>query len=254
MTPKERYDKDGFYIHSKSTIPQETLERAAFGLAQVREGIYDTDEKPDGRGWKPGDDPGKLCKIEQPQLANSALRQVICSPILGQLAGEVTGANSVQVWWVQGLYKPGTSSIGNVGWHQDKSYWSEWEDSSGLFTAWLALSDVKLESGPMVFVPGSHHWGLIKGGDFFSQDHDTLRKAIHIPEGEKWQETADIMPPGGVSFHHQMLFHGSFQNTSTIPRLSLAIHLKTEKSKINSNNHFARYLNRTEICPVIYKA
>lgn len=257
MTSRELYERDGFYIHAEPTLTRDVLERAANGLEQVREGIYDTGEEPDGRGWNLGDDTRKLCKIEQPQIANFALREVLCSPLLGQLAGAVTGAKSVQVWWVQGLHKPGAvnaTSAGNVGWHQDQTYWSEWEDGSELFTAWLALSDVTPDAGPMVFVPGSHRWGLLEGGDFFSQNPESLRQTINIPQGETWREVADVLPPGGVSFHHRILFHGSHQNTSTSPRLSLAIHLRTENSEIRSNSHFARYLKRPEICPVIFES
>lgn len=253
---KSLYDQDGFYIHTKSVLPPEILVRAANGLTQVRAGVFDTNEKPDGCNWKPGDDPHKLCKIEQPQLASSALREVLCSPLFGQLAGEITGAKMVQVWWVQGLYKPGSTvatSAGNVGWHQDESYWASWEKGSELFTAWLALSDVLPESGPMAFVQGSHLWGKLEGGNFFSQDLKSLQGGIKIPENQTWREVADLMPPGGVSFHHRMLLHGSHQNISSKPRLSLAVHLRTENSKIDPKSNFARFLNRPEICPIIFE-
>ncbi|MBV9849062.1 MAG: phytanoyl-CoA dioxygenase family protein [Armatimonadetes bacterium] len=255
-TAQECFGRDGFYIHAAPALPSETLERAARGLGEVRDGVYDTGETPAGRGWNPGDDPRALCKIEQPQLANAALREALRAPLLGQLAGAVTGAERVQVWWVQGLVKPGVPDAAvaaNVGWHQDWAYWRDWEEGSELFTAWLALSDVTTESGPMVFVPGSHRWGLLPGGDFFGQDQQALRAGIPIPEGETWRETPDILPPGGVSFHHRLLFHGSHQNRSDAPRLSLAIHLRTEKSRIRPESWAARYLERPEICPVIFQ-
>ena len=34
----------------------------------------------------------------------------------------------------------------NIGWHQDRTYWQEWDDGSELFTAWIALSDVTAEA------------------------------------------------------------------------------------------------------------
>ena len=256
MTTSELYERDGFYIHAESILSPNVLGRAARGLEQVREGVYDTGEEPAGRGWNPGDEPHRLCKIEQPQIADSALREALCSPLLGQLAAAVTGAKMVQVWWVQGLYKPGVAdatSTGNVGWHQDNSYWRDWEEGSELFTAWLALSDVTPDAGPMVFVPGSHRWGLLEGGNFFSQSQEALRAAINIPPGQAWREVADVLPPGGVSFHHRVLFHGSHQNTSTNPRMSLAIHLRTENSQIRPDSGFTRYLNRPEICPIIFE-
>ncbi len=257
------FDRDGFYVHAAPVLEPETLARAVGGLEAVRAGLSDTGETPDG-GWPPGTDddrlgpgPRALTKIEQPQLASAALREALRSPRLGELAAAVTGARKVQVWWVQGLVKPeaeGTASATNVGWHQDKTYWAAWEDGSELFTAWLALSDVTADAGPMVFVPGSHRWGMLSGGDFFGQDQDALRAAIRVPEGADWREVADVLPPAGVSLHHQMLFHGSRQNHSGGPRRSLAIHLRTENSSPKPDTWVARYLGRPEICPVIHEA
>ena len=253
-----QFSRDGFYVHVAPVLAPETLSRAAEGLEAVRAGRFDTGEAPAGGAVAGvGADPRALTKIEQPQIASAALRQALCSPRLGELAAAVTGASRVQVWWVQGLVKPGTPDAplaSNVGWHQDKTYWSAREDGSELFTAWLALSDVTADAGPMVFVPGSHRWGLLPGGDFYGQDQDALRAAIRIPAGEEWREVADVLPPGGVSFHHQMLFHGSHQNRSDRPRRSLAIHLRTERSSPKPDAWVANYLDRPEICPVIYDA
>ncbi len=247
--------RDGCYIHAAPVLEPDLLERAQAGFEDVRLARYDTGEAPAGRLWNPGDDPRKLCKIEQPQLGSHALREALRSPLLGQLAQAVTGARMVQVWWVQLLSKPGTPDAAgaatNVGWHQDLSYWGSWQQGSELFTAWLALSDVSLHSGPMVFVPGSQRWGLLPGGNFFGQDQDALRAAIAIPEGESWREVPVVLPPGGVSFHHHTLFHGSRQNVTERPRRSLAIHMRTEKSAIDPAQGFARYLDRPEICPII---
>jgi ectoine hydroxylase-related dioxygenase (phytanoyl-CoA dioxygenase family) len=257
---QELYERDGFYIHPHSVLAPEILEGAAHGLDAVRAGTYDTGEAPDHRMWNPGDNPLSICKIEQPQLANFALREAIKSPLLGQLAGAITGARQVQVWWVQLLHKPGIADVqsdkvfAKVGWHQDQSYWSEWEEGSELFTAWLALSDVTPDAGPMVFVAGSHRWGLLEGGNFFAQDQDALRGGINLPAGETWREVVDILPPGGVSFHHRLTFHGSHNNVTNRPRCSLAIHMKTDKSATHPDSWVARYLNRPEICPVIFEA
>ena len=126
---RERYERDGFYIHATSVLLPALLERAERGIDDVRDGIYDTGRPPVERRWNPGDDPHALCKIEQPQRAHHGLYEAICSPLLGELASTLTDAKLVQVWWVQLLYKPSTPDAGagsaatNVGWHQDQASW-----------------------------------------------------------------------------------------------------------------------------------
>ena len=75
---------------------------------------------------------------------------------------------------MQLLYKPSVDpdeiTPTNIGWHQDRHYWQTWEEGSELFTAWIALSDVTAEAGPMKFVRGSHRWGLLSHSDFYGQE------------------------------------------------------------------------------------
>ena len=85
----------------------------------------------------------------------------------------------------------------------------------------------------MRFVPGSHHWGLLNSGDFFSSNLDALKKRIQEKsDRDAWQEVLAVLPPGGVSFHHNLTVHGSGPNLSTTPRVSFAIHLRTENSRV----------------------
>ena len=117
---------------------------------------------------------------------------------------------------LQLLLKPPARSEGaatNIGWHQDRHYWQVWEEGSELFTAWIALSDVTPEAGPMRFVRGSHRWGL-QQSDFYGQDHEAQRRGIQVPTGHNWEEVPALLPPGGVSFHHNLTYHGSGPNQS----------------------------------------
>lgn len=84
----------------------------------------------------------------------------------------------------------------NVGWHQDQQYWSHWEDGSELFTVWIAMSHVTLDAGPMKFVRGSHQWGFLNQGSFYSSDLQSLRDGIRVPEGKVWEEVPAILAPG----------------------------------------------------------
>lgn len=255
---RQRYRKDGFYISSTSVLPAATVEAATTGMDAIRRGEYDTGRPPCGSPWNPGDDPNKLCKIEQPQFASRGVMDLVSHPSLGQLAAELTGAKWVQVWWVQLLYKPPISADyrTNIGYHQDRAYWGSWEEESELFTAWVAVSDVGENCGPMKFVRGSHRWGLRKEGDFFAQELEAQRSALGVPEGEQWEEVSAILPAGGASFHDCLTIHGSGPNHSDRPRRSFAIHLRTENSRPVDDRRegLTTYIDDHSLCPVIYQA
>jgi ectoine hydroxylase-related dioxygenase (phytanoyl-CoA dioxygenase family) len=256
QTLAQQYARDGYVVHPESALGPELLDRARQGMLDVAAGEYRTGIPPEARNGPPGGESDRLVKIELPQRSSSDLLDAIRASRLGELAAEVTGASWVQAWWVQGLVKPptpGRSAATNVGWHQDFGYWSkDWEDGSELFTAWLALSDVGPESGPMQFVSQSHEWGML-GGDFFNQDLSGQRAGLQLPAGAEWSEVADVLPAGGVSFHHCRLLHGSNQNVSTEPRISMAIHLRTEKSApLPHGTNLTAYLDDPAVCPVIF--
>lgn len=256
---REQYLADGFYIHPAPIIPADMVTAAITGMDEVINGHYDTGEPPQPSPWQPGDDPNsKLVKIEQPQIANYAIRRLLNHPALGELAARVSGAKAVQLWWVQLLYKPSTPMTANaptnVGWHQDRHYWKSWAEGSELFTVWIALSDVTADAGPMCFVRGSHHWGQGTESDFFSQDLEQLRTRIAATGDGSWDEAPAILPPGGVSFHHGLTYHASGPNYSAGPRRSLAVGLRTEQSRPRDREKpgLTRFIDNLDYCPVIY--
>ena len=256
------YARDGFYLHREPLLTPDLLNRVETGMNDVRDGRYETGVTPQPSYWNPGDPPEKLCKIEMPQLANRAIMEAISHPSIGEIAARITGAEMVQVFWVQQLIKPATEPGADdmhgtkIGWHQDRQYWGSWEQGSELFTAWLAISDVTEDSGPMKFVPGSHTWGLLDQLDFYGQDHDTQREAVRLREGQVWSEVLGTLPPGGVSFHDCMTVHGSSQNYSGRPRMSFAVHLRTEKSRPKDGvlQGLTQFIENEDYCPVIYRA
>ncbi|MEM7028511.1 MAG: phytanoyl-CoA dioxygenase family protein [Chloroflexota bacterium] len=257
----QQYQQDGFYIHPSALFPTDIVNAAVVGMDEVREGRYDTGTPPQPSRWKPGDDPNtKIGKIEMPQIANHDIMALMKFSDLGKLAAEVTGAKAVQIWWVQLLYKPtalpNTNISPGIGWHQDRHYWQAWEEGSELFTAWVALSDVTIDSGPMSFVRGSHRWGYVDGQSDFQNETDqaVLQNKIKTTTGEDWQEVTAILPPGGVSIHHNLTYHGSGSNTSGQPRRSFAIHMRTEKSapRDELRQGLTRLMDNLDYSPVVY--
>ena len=255
---RERFGEQGYMVFHRPVLDADLTRRASRGVDSIRRGEYDLDDmEPRKSVWNPGDDPDQLCKIEQPQFLNRAIREVAASPAIGRLAAAATGAKMVQTWWIQLLYKPPTpgdeTSATRVGWHQDWNYWRPaWEEGSELLTAWVALSDVKEESGPMKFVTGSHRWGYVEGSDFFSQEGS--HHNIQVPPGEEWREADALMEAGGMSLHDRLVLHGSDRNRSDGPRSSLAIHLRTENSRPAGGKRegLTSYIDNREVCPVIF--
>lgn len=252
------YRDNGYYIHPSSILSADLIARASTGMDMIRQADYDTGRPPYESPWNPGDPMDILCKVENPQLANKAIGELINSLELGRLAAEATGAEMIQAWWVQMLYKP-TSKAGevarnNVGMHQDFYYWqNHWEDDSELFTAWIPLIDATPAHGTMLFIPGSHHWGLSEDSDFFGQDLEAQKAALEA-KGHAWSEHYASYVAGAFSLHHKLTWHGSGPNVMPEPRRSLAIHLRTEKSKIKNGRRdgLTELVENLEVSPVIF--
>lgn len=288
----DRYRRDGFYL-APPIIPSDLIARVTESMDRVMAGEYETGEPP-RRSWNPGDDPKRIRKIDQAHLSDRTIYELASHPEIGRWASALLGAERVQLWASQMLYKPpagqggtggsgggggqggsdgsrgsggpgdgggqggssGSSVVvtGNVGWHQDKQYWKFLDGE--LFTAWVAVSDVTEESGPMRFLRGSHRWGLLDSGDFFGHDHEAQRKGIPVPEGEAWDEVEAVLPPGAVSYHDRHTYHASGPNVSNAPRRSFAFHLRTEHARPveGRDDYYVQHLDDPAYCPVLYEA
>ena len=112
----------------------------------------------------------KIIKIDKPHLCNKEVWALITSRRLGKALAEETCSKRVQVWHSQVVWKPRSKGQkGNAGWHRDSQYWPFWSNE-GLYTAWIALTDVSINSGPVRFLRGSNLWETVQGMDFFDQD------------------------------------------------------------------------------------
>jgi ectoine hydroxylase-related dioxygenase (phytanoyl-CoA dioxygenase family) len=251
---RAQFEADGLYLAPAPVIPAELVQRAVQHMDDVMNCKYDTGVPPEYRSWNPGDSPTALRKLNETHISDFTIHELITHPALGKLAAELTGAKMIQVWATQLLYKPpsATHEKNSVGWHQDRQYWKYWDGE--VFTAWVALSDVTAESGPMKLIRGSHQWGEKEGGDFFSSNMDEQRRAIESQSGGKWEEVEAVLPPGGVSFHHRLTVHGSGQNRSNVARRSFAIHMRTEKSRPATENYYTTNLDDPMLRPIIYDA
>ncbi|MFI5357572.1 MAG: phytanoyl-CoA dioxygenase family protein [Opitutales bacterium] len=254
-----QFARDGFYL-APPLVPPELLARVSHRIDAVYAGDYETGIAPTGNPPGRKEPPTALVKIDNAHCSDRTIHEVVTHPAIGRWAAALTGAKWVQVFATQMLVKPpGGRDTGNVGWHQDYEYWDQ-AFVGELFTAWLAVSDVTAESGPMRFVAGSNHWGLLKAGDFWGRDLDLVKRNLLAKAGAaEWRETAAVLPPGAASFHHRLTVHGSGPNRSAGPRVSFAIHLRTDRSALRDSVKWSDigYLNDLDDpwrSPVTYHA
>ena len=104
-------------------------------------------------------------------------------------------------------------------------------------------------------MPGSHRWGFLGKGDFFSSNQDILRTSIQTVAAEDWKEISVPLSVGGVSLHHCLTYHGSQENISDKPRWSFAVHLRDERAEPirSTNNYYISHLEDMEYSPVIFQ-
>jgi ectoine hydroxylase-related dioxygenase (phytanoyl-CoA dioxygenase family) len=161
---------------------------------------------------------------------NEEVRSAVTSPVLGAIAARLMQVDSVRLWHDQVIYKPGIGSVGNsvegnVGWHQDFGFW-QCSSTTNMCTAWVALQDTELRNGGMRTIVGSHKWGLVEGSDtFFVQDLEALAEKFAAEGKGEWLDEPCVLKAGQASFHHALTFHGSGQNLTDEPRLSVVAHM-----------------------------
>lgn len=256
LLKKQKYNltEDGFSILGKVFSKKET-KSAYTGLSEVIMGKYNTGKNPERRFWNVGDDPNAIIKIDKPHLSNRSVWNLITNRKFGEALASITNSRKIQVWHTQVVWKPKSKlSSGNAGWHRDAQYWPFWS-KQGLYTAWVALSNVSIRSGPVQFIIGSNHWDSLSGLDFFNQDLESQNKILKKHNHQKKTISA-ILKQGQVSVHSSLTYHSSSANEEENPRVGMVVHFCTEKAKQiaikGENKNYLNQLKNPGICPVIY--
>ena len=226
------FHENGYWIAPK-LFDDALLAQARAHMERIHQGEYDKNEPPLSAYQPPDADPAKaLHQTNNAWWCDSVMEQVALSPKIGQIASLLLEVESIYMWHDQMLYKPGDSdAAGNVGWHQDKEYWSS-ASTHDMITAWVAFDDTDEENGCMRFIAGSNHWGLVHVGNFYDPDIEGQRSRACLPQGREWHEAPAVMKAGQVSIHHCMTLHGSGPNRSHRPRRSLAVHLMSGETRL----------------------
>ena len=112
---------------------------------------------------------------------------------------------------------------GVVAWHQDCSYWTRTEPLAHL-TCWIGLDDSTRANGCVHYVPGSHRWNLLPITGL-ADDMYAIRGVLTEEQRESFQPVAIELKRGEASFHHPLMVHGSFENSTAAPRRATVINV-----------------------------
>lgn len=254
-TAREIYEEKGFYLHPEPLFPGPLIKRARERADAVLRGEYDAGAQPWVQ-WQVGE-PGKFQKIDQVHLCDRTLYLIATHKAIGKRAAELCGAEMIQVFATQLFVKPpGGGELGVFNWHHERSYWPCWEGE--VLAVWIALDDIGPDSGPVVYVEGSHRWPTEqKLGDPFTTDFGAQEERLkQETQGGVWNKVPALMPRGGAAFHSADTLHGSGPNRSNAVRIGLGISLRTNRARIKEGVRdfdYASYLGNTLICPRIYE-
>ncbi len=116
--------------------------------------------------------------------------------------------------------------------HQDASYWGL--EPHDVATAWVALSDTSLATGPMNFIPGSHRHGLYEQENTYAEDNLLSRGQRVTANLDESQGELAPLAAGQMSIHHVRILHGSSPNETDDRRIGMvlrycATHVKQTK-------------------------
>lgn len=129
---------------------------------------------------------------------------------------------AVRFWHDQIFYKPALHG-GVVAWHQDYSYWTRTQPMAHL-SCWIGLDDSTRENGCVHYVPGSHKWKLLPITGL-ANDMDAIQTVLTREQKKNFQPVPIELKKGEASFHHPLMVHGSYENSTDRPRRATVINV-----------------------------
>lgn len=147
------------------------------------------------------------------------LHQLIRTPRLLDAVEDIIGPNII--CWGSSFFTKNAHDPRFVSWHQDSTYYGLRPRET--LTAWFAFTDSRVESGCMRAIPGSHRQGQLVHTETF--DKDNLLSRGQTIKGIDESTAVDIeLEAGEISFHSELVIHGSNPNHSPHRRLGYSIH------------------------------
>ena len=155
-------------------------------------------------------------QVENLWQHSRAVRDLVFSRRLAQIAADLLGVDGVRLYYDQALYKEAGGGI--TPWHADQFYWPF--DSDRTITAWIPLQDTPTELGPLVFAEGSHRFELGRDLGISDKSEHELQAVLGA---EGLPTDAGSYRLGDVSYHLGWTFHRAGANSASVPRRVMTI-------------------------------
>jgi ectoine hydroxylase-related dioxygenase (phytanoyl-CoA dioxygenase family) len=140
---------------------------------------------------------------------------------------------AVRFWHDQLFCKPAKHG-GVVAWHQDYSYWTRTKPMAHI-TCWIGLDDSTKENGCVHYVPASHRWELLPITGL-AGDMDAIQTVLSPEQKAQFKPVAIELKKGEASFHHPLMVHGSYANSTDRPRRATVINAFRDGVKSDLNH------------------
>jgi ectoine hydroxylase-related dioxygenase (phytanoyl-CoA dioxygenase family) len=140
---------------------------------------------------------------------------------------------AVRFWHDQLFCKPAQHG-GVVAWHQDYSYWTRTQPMAHL-TCWIGLDDARQDNGCLQYIPGSHRWELLPITGL-AGDMNAIQTVLSPEQQAAFKPVAVELKRGECAFHHPLLVHGSYENSTERPRRATVINVFKDGVASSSND------------------
>jgi hypothetical protein len=156
---------------------------------------------------------------------------ILWHPAFTMPASQLLGG-PVRFWHDQLFCKPAHHG-GVVAWHQDYSYWTRTEPMAHL-TCWIGLDDARRDNGCLHYVPGSHRWELLPITGL-AGDMEAIQSVLTPQQKADFKPVAIELKKGEAAFHHPLMIHGSYANSTDRPRRATVINAFRDGIISNTN-------------------
>ena len=155
------------------------------------------------------------------------------------------GLRQPQVWQSQLIFKQPRIG-GEVGWHQDASFFATTPHS--VVTFWFALEDATLDNGCLWVEPGGHRGprGVLRERYVCEQGRLRMEPLDGMPWPELQQATPLTVAAGTLVVFDGLLPHCSLPNRSPVSRLAYTLHVTDGRAVYSPLN----WLQRSAAFPV----